>query len=79
MIKTVYPWILAGLVLAFFGILISDIFADIFNGLPYGTGAVLGICAYLCVVLVTCTGILAAKLDKISHSGKADQLKENEN
>ena len=58
------------LVVSFGGVLFSDIFADIFNGLPYGTGAILGMCAYLCVVVITCTGIIVSKFEKSESKEK---------
>ena len=64
--KKLGAYFVIGLVVAFVGVLFSDIFADIFNGLPYGTGAVLGMCAYLCVVVITCTGIIISKIEEKS-------------
>ena len=64
--KKIGAYFVIGLVVAFVGVLFSDIFADIFNGLPYGTGAVLGMCAYLCVVVITCTGIIISKIEEKS-------------
>ena len=64
--KKIGAYFVIGLVVAFVGVLFTDIFADIFNGLPYGTGAVLGMCAYLCVVVITCTGIIISKIEEKS-------------
>ena len=64
--KKIGAYFVIGLVVAFAGVLFSDIFADIFNGFPYGTGAVLGMCAYLCVVVITCTGIIISKIEEKS-------------
>lgn len=64
--KKIGAYLVIGLIVAFVGVLFSDIFADIFNGLPYGTGAVLGMCAYLCVVVITCTGIIISKIEEKS-------------
>ena len=50
-----------GLVIAFVGVIVSDVLGDIFNGLPYGAG---GMGAYLCVVVITCTGIIISKLEE---------------
>ena len=66
--KKIGTYFVIGLVVAFVGVLFSDIFADFFNGLPYGTGAVLGMCAYLCVVVITCTGIIISKIEEKSGS-----------
>lgn len=62
--KKIGAYFAIGLVVAFVGVLFSDIFADIFNGLPYGTGAILGMGAYLCVVVITCTGIIISKIEE---------------
>ena len=64
--KKLGAYFVIGLVVAFVGVLFSDIFADIFNGLPYGTGAILGMGAYLCVVVITCTGIIISKIEEKS-------------
>ncbi|MCQ2471609.1 MAG: hypothetical protein MJ147_06185 [Clostridia bacterium] len=68
--KKIGTYFVIGLIVAFVGVLFSDIFADIFNGLPYGTGAILGICAYLCVVVITCTGIIISKIEEKSDKEK---------
>ncbi|MBS6370823.1 MAG: hypothetical protein ACLRIN_01750 [Lawsonibacter sp.] len=57
-----------GLVIACVGILVSDICGDFFNGMDYGSACVLGMGAYLCVVLVVCTGMVLSKLDEKSKS-----------
>ena len=66
--KKLGAYFVIGLAIAFVGVIVSDVFADIFNGLPYGTAAILGICAYLCVVVVTCTGIIISKLEEKSKN-----------
>ncbi len=61
---------LLGLALAAAGLLFSSWFGSVFNGLQYGAAVVLGMCAYLCVLLVVCTGLLLSRLgggDKKSH------------
>lgn len=70
--KKVAAYFVIGLIIAFIGVWVSDIFADIFNGLPYGTGAILGMCAYLCVVVITCTGIIISKLENKSENKSND-------
>ncbi|MCF0124003.1 MAG: hypothetical protein HUJ67_07805 [Ruminiclostridium sp.] len=67
-VKTVIAWFVVGAIVALCGILSSVLLEDIFNGFPNGLGAVLGICAYLCVVVITCTGIIVAKLDALRDS-----------
>ncbi len=70
--KKIGTYVVIGLVVAFVGVLLADGFADIFNGLSYSTGVVLGMCAYLCVVIVVCTGVLAAKLERRPEPHDAD-------
>ncbi len=60
----VWHYVIIGIVTALGGMLFSDIAGDFFNGMDYGSACVLGICMYLCVVIVTCTGIIVTKLDK---------------
>lgn len=63
--KHVWQYILLGIAVAIGGMFVSDIAGDFFNGMGgYGFGCILGICMYLCVVIVTCTGIIVAKLHK---------------
>lgn len=59
-----------GVVVAMGGMFFSDILGNIFNGLEYGHAAVLGMCMYLCVVIVTCTGIILSKMDVHGSSGE---------
>jgi hypothetical protein len=54
----------------------SDICGDFFNGMDYGSACVLGIGMYLCVVVVTCTGIIVSK---ISSKPNEDTPEEKEN
>lgn len=58
-----------GIAVAIGGMIVSDIAGDVFNGMGgYGFGCILGICMYLCVVVVTCTGIIITKLKEDAHS-----------
>lgn len=66
--KNIGTSIFVGILVAFGGLLVSEFTGSIFNGMEYGSACVLGVCLYLCVVVVTCTGIIAAKLDKIAPS-----------
>lgn len=70
-----WKYVLAGIVVAVGGMFVSDIAGSLFNGMGgYGFGCILGICMYLCVVVVTCTGIIVIKLDEYTlldrESGK---------
>ena len=66
--KNVGKYIFAGIIVAVGGMFVSDIAGHFFNGLGgYGFGCILGICMYLCIVIVTCTGIIVTKLNKSTH------------
>lgn len=62
--KKVLGYFLAGVIVAVGGMLFSDIAGGLFNGMEYGDAVNLGIGMYLCVVVVTCTGIIVSHLDK---------------
>lgn len=61
--KKIWTYFAIGCVLAIVGMFFSDICGDFFNGMDYGSACVLGIGMYLCVVVVTCTGVIVSKLD----------------
>ena len=65
--KKIWQFILVGIAIAIGGMFFSDLAGDFFNGMDYGSASVLGICMYLCVVVVTCTGVIVSKLDKNSE------------
>lgn len=79
--KNIGASLLAGLVVAFGGLFVSDFVGNLFNGMEYGSACVLGVCLYLCVVVVTCTGIIVAKIDQNArpdentHPEKTDNRK----
>ena len=68
--KKIWQFVLAGIAIAIGGMFFSDLAGDFFNGMDYGSASVLGICMYLCVVVVTCTGIIVSKLDKNSEESQ---------
>ena len=68
--KHVWQYILAGIAVAIGGLFVSDIAGNLFNGMDYGSACVVGICMYLCVVIITCTGIIVTKLNQGTHSEK---------
>ena len=69
--KNIWRYILLGIAVAIGGMFVSDIAGSFFNGMGgYGFGCILGICMYLCVVIVTCTGIIITKFNKDTHSKK---------
>ena len=76
--KTIWQYFLSGIIVAVGGIFVSDIAGDFFNGLgSYGFGCILGICMYLCIVIVTCTGIIVTKINKNNQlDGKKDKQNE---
>ena len=76
--KNIWQYILAGIIVAVGGMFVSDAAGHFFNGLgDYGFGCILGFCMYLCIVIITCTGIIVTKLNKNTHSdGESDQQSE---
>ena len=73
--KKVWTYFAIGCVVAIIGMFFSDICGDFFNGMDYGSACVLGIGMYLCVVVVTCTGIIVSK---ISSKPNGDTPEEKE-
>lgn len=61
--KEIGTYFVMGCVVAIIGMFFSDICGNFFNGMDYGSACVLGIGMYLCVVIVTCTGITISKID----------------
>ena len=73
--KNIWKYILAGFAVAIGGMFVSDLAGNFFNGLGgYGFGCILGICMYLCVVIVTCTGII---VDELRNNTNVDEGREN--
>ena len=54
--ERIWKSLLAGIVVAVGGLVVSGFCGTVFNGMDYGSASVMGICMYLCVVVVTCTG-----------------------
>ena len=74
--QNIWKYILAGFAVAIGGMFVSDLAGNFFNGLGgYGFGCILGICRYLCVVIVTCTGIIVAELRKNTHVDEGSENK----
>lgn len=61
--KKILTYFAIGCFLAIVGALFSDICGSIFNGMDYGTACAIGIGMFLCVVVVTCTGIIVSKIE----------------
>jgi len=68
--EKIWKFVLIGIIVAVGGMFFSDIIGGLFNGMDYGSACVLGIGMYLCVVVVTCTGVIVTRLDKNSGSNK---------
>ena len=65
----VWKYFLLGIVVAIVGLFVTNFIASILNMIMnYETAYVISICMYLSVVVVTCTGIIIAKLNEIAHS-----------
>lgn len=62
--RTILGYFVIGLAVAFGGVLFSDVCGNFFNGMDYGTACMLGMGIYLCVVVITCTGVLVSHLEK---------------
>ena len=62
--RTILGYFVIGLAVAFGGMLFSDLCGNFFNGMDYGAACTVGIGLYLCVVVITCTGIIVSHLEK---------------
>ena len=62
--------ILLGIVVAGLGLMFSAFTGNFFSGMDFGSASVLGICLYLCVVVVACTGIVVSKLEEKEDTGE---------
>lgn len=57
-----------GCVVAIGGMFFSELCGSIFNGMEYGSACVLGMGMYLCIVVVTCTGIILSKISSNANN-----------
>ena len=71
--KKIGKYFLLGCIVAIIGIYFSDICGSIFNGMDYGSACVLGMGMYLCIVVVTCTGIIISKITTKSNEDCSDK------
>ncbi len=62
--RTILGYFVIGLAVAFGGVLFSDVCGNFFNGMEYGAACTVGMGIYLCVVVITCTGIIVSYLEK---------------
>ena len=66
--------LLIGIIVAIGGTFFSDLYGNIFNGsVDYRLSAIFGIGLYLCIVIVTCTGLILNRLDKDKTNDKDDE------
>lgn len=72
--KRVWAYFGIGCLVAIIGMYFSDICGATFNGMDYGSACVLGMGMYLCVVVITCTGIIVSKIDAKSKKDTSDHL-----
>lgn len=66
----IWHYLLLGIATAIGGLVVAELAGDFFSGMDFGSAAVLGICMYLCVVAVTCTGVIVLKLEEHFRSGE---------
>lgn len=71
--KKIGTYFAIGCVVAIIGMFFSDICGSFFNGMDYGSACVLGIGMYLCVVVLTCTGVIVSKIDSNSKGKTSDE------
>ena len=64
LVKTILISVLAGVGTAIAGIVFAAIFGNWFNGFSLESATILGMLIFLCIVIVTCTGIIITKVDK---------------
>lgn len=71
--KKVWAYFAIGCMVAIVGMLFADIFSSIFNGIDYAAACALGIGMYLCVVVITCTGIIVSKISSKQSDDMPDE------
>ena len=71
--KKIGFYFLIGCIVAIGGIIFSDIWGQFFNGMDFGSLCVFGMGIYLCVVVVTCTGIIITKIESKSSGDHSDE------
>lgn len=71
--KKVWAYFAIGCVVAIVGMYFSDICGSLFNGMDYGSACVLGMGMYLCVVVITCTGIIVSKIGSKAKEDTSDE------
>ncbi len=71
--KEIGKYVAIGCELAIVGMVFSYFCGELFNGMNYGSACVLGMGMYLCVVIVTCTGIIISKITSKSNEINSDE------
>ena len=71
--KKIGSYLVIGCVVAIIGMFFSDMCGDFFNGMDYGSACVLGMGMYLCVVVITCTGIIISKIGSKPNEGNSNE------
>ena len=66
--KKVGTYFAIGCAIAIVGMFFSELCGSIFNGMDYGSACLIGMGMYLCVVIVTCTGIIVSKFPPNSNT-----------
>ena len=75
--KKVWIYFAIGCVLAFVGLYFSEICADvIFKSMDFGSAIVLGMGTYLCIVIITCTGIIVSKISSKPNEDTPEEKEE---
>ena len=72
--KKVWTYFAIGCVVAIVGMYFADIFSSIFNRIDYGAACALGMGMYLCVVVITCTGIVISRISAKPNEDASDDI-----
>ncbi len=67
--KEIGRYAVLGIAAALGGLFTSAFAGHFFNGMEYGSACVLGVCLYLCFVIVVCTGVIIQKLAEKPQEG----------
>ena len=72
--KKIGLYFFIGCIVAIGGIIFSVFWGQFFNGMgDFSSACILGMGMYLCVVVVTCTGIIIAKIESKSREDHSDE------
>lgn len=73
--KNLWKYFVTGCAVAVAGMFFSDLCGSFFNGMDYGSACNLGMGMFLCVVVVTCTGIISGRTSE--QSSDSSERKED--